>query len=286
MSTTEEQPTIATTVAEAVERGVAALDVEPIGENGIAIRLPEGYDVRVFDRRDWLDIGEYVQAQIRLVGVDSLARYCAEHQDESSRCYVRDVYGRGVEVLQKDTDFAKVVIDDNPAGNVVGRCAHVAVLVLRPTAAARRWGAALAAGPLAQRQFLSLVEDGIGEIGSPDGAELRELISNLYSTSTASVSEIVSTGGQGRIVLDEQVTLRTGKSAEVEFPERMTLVLQPFAGLPDTVQFDVKISPRVGQGKVTFELSAPSLDDVLAKALGDIAGEISERTGMNPHWTP
>ena len=274
------------TLTEAIEHAVAAQKAEPIGDHGLLVRMPGNYRLEQIDARVFEDMPRRIEHRQPLVGCDSLARYVEwHHTSGETRAYLRDVYGRGLEMLTKDTDLCTIVLDDNTAGGEPNKRAHRAVLVLRPTAASRRWGAALSA-PLSQERFLSLIVDGIGEIASPDGAVLRQLVSNLHAIRSAEIQSIIRTGGQGEIQLKENVQLSAGAGNRVEFPEEMQIVLQPFAGHPDQVDLPVKITPVVSGNAVHFDLDAPALDDGLARLVGDIAGEIAESTGLTPLWTP
>lgn len=140
--------------------------------------------------------------------------------------------------------------------------------------------------PIDQEAFLDLVDDGIGEIASPDGAQLRDLISDLHAIRNAEVKSVIRTGGEGAIQINENVTLHAGTGDKVTFPERMTIVLRPFASIVSTIALDLRITPKVRDGHVSFTLSCPTLDDKLAEVLGDVAADIAERTGLNPHWQP
>jgi hypothetical protein len=274
------------TVDEAIGHAVAALDPIEVGDHNLLVRVPTGYSTALIDVRDSEDLARRVEHKQLLVGVDSLSRYVAQHQLADTRAYITDLYGSGTKALCHDSHAVEVVIDDHHAGNTPDARTHRAVLVLRPAAAARRWGRALTPGSmLSQEQFLDLVVDGIGEIVTPDGARLRDLASDLHAIRTAEVSSVIRTGGQGSIQLAENVRLSAGTGDKVEFPERITIRFNPFAGIPAAVTLDVQIRPTVQSNHVAFSLHAPTLEDELAAVLGEIAAEIVERTGLLPYWT-
>lgn len=273
------------TVDEAIGHAVAALDAVEVGDHHLLVKVPTGYSTHLLDARDSEDLPRRVNHVQLLVGVDSLARYVAQHQLADTRAYIVDLYGSGTKALTADCRAVEVVIDDHHTGNQPDARTHRAVLVLRPTAAARRWGAALGGRSLSQEQFLELVVDGIGEIVTPDGARLRELASDLHAIRTAEVQSVIRTGGQGSIQLAENVRLSAGTGDKVEFPERITIRVNPFAGVPASMTLEVQVRPSVQSNHVAFSLHAPALEDELASVLGEIAAEIVERTGLTPLWT-
>jgi len=276
-------------IQEAIENGLAAGDPRLVGDFGLAFLKPEGYEVETLDVRSFEDeprLASFRSGTLKFVGVDSLARYVGRYQTANSVAYIRDVYGRGVSMLTTDTDAATVIIDDHPGvlgtdppedAQAVGRRAHTAALVLRPTAAAKRWGGAFGKA-IGQEEFLDLVVDGIGEIAAPDGAQLRDLVSDLHSIRQAEVKSVIRTGGEGAIQINENVKLHAGVGDKVTFPETMTLVLQPFASIGSTVKLEVRITPKVRVNIVEFTLTCPTLDDQLAHVLGDVAADLVDRT--------
>lgn len=87
--------------------------------------------------------------------------------------------GWTVDTLAVDTKLIVVVLDDHLAHpTAANHRTHRAELVLRPTAAARRWAKVLGEGQiLTQEQMLDLIDDGIREIADPDGAVLLWVVS-------------------------------------------------------------------------------------------------------------
>lgn len=284
----------------AVDNGLAGAAPTEVGDHGLAVVVPAGYNVETLDTRQFDDeprLPSFPTQTHQFVGVRSLAAYVGRYQNPATLAYVTDVYGKGPTMLTGDTQVATVVIDDHPATNLdddgvlavnasVGRRAHTAKLVLRPTAAAKRWGNALGAPRLSQEQFLDLVVDGLGEIADPDGAVLRDLIQNLNALRSTEVTSVMRSGGQGEIVLAENVKLTAGVGNTVPFPEQMTIVLQPFAGVADTVTLKLRIKPSVGDSHVVFALSCGELDDAIARVVGSVADDLTDQTGLTAHWTP
>lgn len=279
----------------AIRNGLTATVEVPVGDHGLAFRKPNG-DVEIIDVRQFEDeprLPSFITEQAKLVSVDSLARYIARYRnDVTTVANITDPYGKGLGMLTSDTDVAWVTLDDHPLpgddddAQVVGRKAHTATLVLRPTEPAKRWGSALHAAHLSQEAFLDLIVDGITEIADPDGAVLRDLVADLHAIRTSEVQSVVRTGGEGSIELKENVKLHAGPGNRVTFPEQMTVTFTPFVGLSTPVVLTVRIKPTVGDTKVRFTLSCAHLDDAIAKVIGDLAAAIVEHTGLNPLWRP
>ena len=275
-------------VAEAVRNAVAAVEPRPVGQHGVAFLVPPGWQHKIEDEREHSpeQLPEYRDLTLSFVGVRSLAAYVNRYASPDTLGYIVDVNGKGTAPLLGDLEAAFYVLDDIPApeGSTARRC-HRAELILRPTAAARRWGAALGK-PLSQEQMLDLVVEGITEIAAPPGAELRDLISDLHAIRTTSAKSVIRTSGQLAVEVADNVTLHAGPGNRVEVPEKLTLVLAPFAGIGSTLQVDVLIKPKVTGESVTFVLTAPTLDERIASIIGEIAGHLTEATGLEPMWVP
>ena len=156
--------------------------------------------------------------------------YVNRYKTDATLGYVRDLNGRGATALTSDVEIANYVLDDHPADDAAtGFREHIATLVLRPTAAARRWGSALAAKMIDQERLLDLVVDGIAEIAEPDGATLRDLVSDLHAIRTSSARSVLRTGGQATVEVADNVSLHSGTGTKVTIPEQITIVFTPYA---------------------------------------------------------
>lgn len=275
-------------VAQSVENAVAAVGPRPVGEHGLAFLVPPSWAFRVEDTRTLsaATLPEYRSLTTAFVGVRSLAAYVNRYATADTLGYIVDVNGKGTEPLLADLKVAHYVLDDIPAADAAtARRAHRADLIIRPTAAARRWGNALGK-PLTQEAMLDLIVEGITEIAAPPGAELRDLISDLHAIRTTSAKSVYRTSGQLAVEVADNVTLHAGPGNRVEVPEKITLVIAPFAGISSTLQVDVLIKPKVTGDAVTFVLTAPKLDERIAEIIGEIAAHLTEATGLEPMWIP
>lgn len=271
-------------VRDATAASIAALDPKPIGDDGLAVVIPTGYKLDVVKSSAFEDLPRWRAGRFAFSTVDSFARYTDRYKAPASLLYVRDPYGRSDSMLRQSTTIAEFVLDDHPANGVDHR-QHVAELVLKPTAAAGRWGRALD-GRLGQEGLLELVVDGAVEIVEPDAASLRELVGDLHAIRNTEVTSVVRTGGTGSIVVADNVKLHAGQGKEVDFPEQITIALAPFAGVSYTITGPLRVKAAVDGQRVKFELAAPWLDDQLARVVSDLAGDLESATGISPLWQP
>lgn len=275
-------------VAAAIEAGIAAAEPQQVGEHGLAFLVPEGFTLNIQDERAFEDepLPLYLQGDFKFAAVRSFAAYITRHADENTLGFINDLNGQGPAVLTKDVAIARYVLDDNPVGGTARR-KHIAVLVLRPTTAARRWGAALCATSLSQEQLLDLVVEGIGEIAEPDGATLRDLISDLHAIRTTAARSVIRTGGQATVEVSDNVSLHAGTGNTVTIPEKIQVYIEAvFSGVTSPVKLDVTVKPIVRDEKVSFVLSAPALDDEITRVVQELAGDLHEATSIDPLWVP
>lgn len=271
-------------VATAIENGILAQEPIQVGDHTLAQPLPAGWQLHTIDQRDSEDYPRQRVGEFPFVLIRSLGQYVDRYKTDDTLGYLKDVNGVGPKILVEDLRLARYVLDDFPTDSTANRV-HVAQLVLRPTAQARRWGNALL-HIQNQEQMLDLIDDGIGEIAKPAAADLRELIADLHAIRTTEAQSVIRTGGKASITVADNVDLHGGKGTEIAVPEKMTILFQPFASTADTIVLDVKIKPIISdRGKVSFFLSAPALDSVMTKLVGDIAAELAEATGIDPFWT-
>jgi hypothetical protein len=280
-------------VEQAVANGIAAAEPMTIGDHGVAHLVPPGYQLTVLDTRGHEDRPRWPEGTFTFVNIESWHAYTARHRSVDTLDYARDLTASGLQALSNDTVFVTTVLDDHrptvipdlqivAAEATVGRRKHVAQLVLRPTPEARRWAKALTTARLSQEHMLDLIDDGIGQIASPDGATLRDLVADLHAIRTTEVQSVVRTGGEAQITTADLVQLRAGKGNTLTIPEQMQVVLTPWFASPGPMFVTVKIKPRIENGKVSFELVASDLDRVVGDAVRSVTDGIEPRL----FWTP
>ncbi|MEK9646088.1 MAG: DUF2303 family protein [Alphaproteobacteria bacterium] len=266
-------------VAEAVANGIIAAEPVELGDHGLAMALPPGFNMQTFDVRQWEQRPRQITHTVKLTSIESFATYFQAHADSGfTRLYAIDESARDL-TLKADRKVAMAVFDDH-GGAIederfprVGLRQHVAELVLRPTVPALRWADVLSVEgvTLTQEGLLNLIDDGIGEIAEPDAAVLRDLVADLHAVRTTGVQSIRRTGGDAAVTLTENVALRAGVGSQLTVPEQLTVSLVPWT-IPTCgrIYARVKIRPALRDKAITFHLSSAEAPSAIA----------AERAGM------
>lgn len=271
-------------IAEAVQNGIMATEPIPVGDHGMLVAVPTGWDVRTVDVRTHEDLPRQRAGRFEFVDVPSLTEYVGRYDSPDAV-----VYGKAVDdesalnSLRTDSELLRVVLDEHPTGGV-GHRAHTGVLVLRPTPGARRWAKALT-NALTQEQFLDLIDDGITEIADPPGAVLRDLISDLHAIRSSSVKSVIRTGGEASLEVADNVGLKAGSGTKVNVPEHLMLVIRPWTLSTTEIAVKVKIKPRINDSRVSFLLTAPDLEQLVTEAAAQIATTAQEALARPILWT-
>lgn len=266
-------------VAEAVANGIIAAEPVELGDHGLAMALPPGFNMQTFDVRQWEQRPRQITHTVKLTSIESFATYFQAHAVSGfTRLYAIDESARDL-TLKADRKVAMAVFDDH-GGAIederfprVGLRQHVAELVLRPTVPALRWADVLSVEgvTLTQEGLLNLIDDGIGEIAEPDAAVLRDLVADLHAVRTTGVQSIRRTGGDAAVTLTENVALRAGVGSRLTVPEQLTVSLVPWT-IPTCgrIYARVKIRPALRDKAITFHLSSAEAPSAIA----------AERAGM------
>ena len=273
-------------VDNAVRAAAAAAEPRKVGDFGLSILVPNGYqtldiDVRQFELHPRERAGTFA-----FVDTGSFARYVNRYRDDASTLvYAIDVGADPAGLLDRGHTAFVAVIDDYPV-NATSARSHRALLELKPTVAARRWGQVLTGRAIDQEQLLDLVVEGAAEIVEPDAAVLRDLASNLHAIRSVEVESVIRTGGEGTIAVAENVKLRAGTARTVTFPEDLSVAFSPFMRADDVVEFDIRVKAGVRDKHVMFALTAPGLAAELLDVIDSLAIDVRAATDVEPLWRP
>jgi uncharacterized protein YfdQ (DUF2303 family) len=211
----------------------------------------------------------------------SLAQYLNEHRED------------GTTVYADEEDFTvTAVINDHGTENP-GHRDHRATLSLVQTPACVRWVGAHAK-MLSQVDFAQLIEDGLYEIVSPDGATVLEIAQSMQASMGSEFrSANRLTDGQVRFQYTETIDAKAGAAGDLTIPEIITLQFAPFNGsAPITIE--ARLRYRMQGGKLTLGLwlirhveairAAFGAElDALQAATADVADD-SDREGLVALW--
>lgn len=276
-----------TLIGEAIASSVHGMAPAPIGDRSVAITTPPGYQVHTIDVTQHEERPRHKEGEFRFIEPPSWAAYLRRHEQTGTTVYAHDCSDLGPRALMTDVVAVTAVLDDHPPATetpATGRRRHKALLVLRPTPEAKRW-ASVIGNVLNQEGFLDLIDDGIGEILHPDGADLRDVISNLHAVRSASITSVRRTGGDAEIVMGENVELRGGTVNRITVPETLRVVFLPWLASPRPVQVMVKIKPQVSGHAVAFRLEAPDITRQIAQALREVVADADDLVDPTMLWT-
>lgn len=199
----------------------------------------------------------------------SLVTYAKPLLTPSARLYV----------IPDEMAMAVVLNDDTPLA--AGWRDHVATMRLTPTPGWVRWRGANRK-LLSQVEFAELIEDGLGEIVDPDGADLLELAQTFHATSSAAFR-----GGQrlkdGAVsfTYTEDVSAVGGAQGQLAIPDRITLSLTPFYGA-DPRRVSARFRFRLNGGKLALGFIVDGLEEMLRGVVDQVAADVAAALELQP----
>jgi len=267
-------------------------EIEAAYESGLAQQLFEVDGYRVAIVRDG-----YEPHVIDTSALDERLRWAkgnAVLADEGSFiAYLRRFWRDDESVVFVGTDSKLNAIFDYHLSQVAiapgmvqgGRSDFRASFAPRFTPAWSAWRAA-SGKSLDQIELLEFIEERIGEIASPDGAELREIIQFFkVHNELGFVSGKNLTNGTVNFQWAEEATATAGSAGELTVPTEFRVALQPFRDLPDDRKmFTAQLRWRIQRPKVTFSfhLRNEELDDYVEALNEERRLRISAALGPDP----
>lgn len=175
-----------------------------------------------------------------------------------------------------------VLNDDSPDGAVPGWRDSRAQLQLRTTPAWDRWAAHNGAIG-SQEDFAGLIEEGLGEIVSPDGSTLLEIAQTMQGTTSATWRSAARLhNGQVQVAYIEEVEAHAGAQGELTIPQEFELALIPFEG-SDAFRVLARLRYRLAKGKLSIGYQLDRPQEILLQAVRDVTQAISDMTDL-PVW--
>lgn len=236
----------------------------------VVAAVPPGWDLRSVDVDRTLPYPRRRSGTVTLITVTSLIDFLKRHADDAACCYVDPQSLRFVAVLNDHYEEA-------------GWRDHRAVLQLEATPAWLRWSGANRT-MLDQEAFAELVEDGLAEIVTPDGADVLELAQSMHATTAAKFrSDRRLANGRVQLEYVEEVDARAGADGSMVIPSEIVLAVSPFAG-SEPVEVRARLRYRLHGGKLTLGIVLNQPEQVVWTALEHEAERVSTETGVLVVW--
>jgi len=251
-------------IAEALEWAqsltLAAADISEIDGVRVAV-LADGdgaWSTEIIDTEQYRDHPRRKKGTVVVRDVPSFIEYVLRHRSEATVAWA-DTEG-GIRCVLNDHEPTDVDLDGVDAGRA-GWGDHVVTLKRKRTRGFAAWMDHNEKW-LAQQQFAEFLEQRLGEIHEPAGADLLE-VAQFFQAHTAItvVSARKLSNGQVQMQYTEEIKESGGVNGDTKVPTEFTLVLRPYMdsepreeGQVDTDQFvtSARLYYRLAQGKVTF----------------------------------
>jgi uncharacterized protein YfdQ (DUF2303 family) len=235
-----------------------------------AIVVPAGAQLQVIDPARFdalLDHPRRTSGVVRPATLAALIGYVSFHDGGAeTSVWVNDESGQVVAVL-----------NDHAGGgeNEPGWGDHRAEFTPRKTPEWIRWTRADGQW-LEQEAFAELLEDGLGEIAIPEGAELLEVAQTMSGhTDVQWQSAIRLSSGAIKAEYVEEISAKAGQKGDLEVPTEFTLVLAPFYG-EEVVQLNARLRWRLRAGKLTLSFRLDNPHRALDEAIHRMAARLGE----------
>lgn len=120
-----------------------------------------------------------------------------------------------------------------------------------------------------QVQFAEFIEDNLGDIAAPAGAELLEIAQYLSATRSVDFKSAVRlSSGQIQFQNIESIDAKVG-AGQTAVPETITLGIAPVFGLPP-FKIDVRFRYRIVDGKLQLGVKLQRVEDIMAAVVNDM----------------
>lgn len=243
---------------------LAAAEPTEIAPHVLSTLVPDGYQLVETDLERYQDAPRRRIAKVTLDTTESLVQYLARHGNEATALYA-----------DPSRLSVQAVIDDD-----VHR-GHSATLILKRTIECARWFGAHSKY-MDQEAFAQLVEDGLGEIARPAGADLLELAQSMHASSSASFrSGLRLQDGRVQFSYVEEIDARAGADGQMTIPATITLVFAPFEGASD-MQIEARLRYRIGGGKLTLGVWLIDGEQAIRTAFDDEIDRIDSSSSFRP----
>lgn len=253
-----------TDVGAAFEAGAASATPIPVlhvSDQDLFVMAPKGWQPVRLDVDDVRANPRWAVAHPTFDDQGSFAAYCARYWEEGASL----IFATRAGAMRAIFDYH----ESESAGGTPGRGDHTARFTPRFT---RSWNAWTGADDvdMSQSEFLQFLEERIGDIASPDGAELQEVIRFFTVKSAVGFSSAQNlTNGTVQLTWTEDAEAGGGAGGQQQVPTGFTVMLKPFMDRPETFAAQVRLRWRLSKPRVTFRF-------ILPEAVSDFVDEVNE----------
>lgn len=193
--------------------------------------------------------------------VGALVEYVTEFKGAKSSVWVHPTEGKVIAIL-----------DDNAPGEA-GWGRHRAELSLITTPEWEFWVEDTGT-LLEQQQFAEKIEDGLGDIETPDGAEMLEIVQSIQTKTDVQFRSKIDLGsGEVRFAYDEDQAATAGKAGTLAIPAEFTLAIAPFVG-EDPFRITARFRYRATGGNLRLGYKLERTDEAIRTVLDGIADRL------------
>ena len=239
-------------VQAAVEAGRRQVALIQIDDDLKVIVRPSDSTDDVYDLEPYAAHPRRAKGNATFRRVDDFAEYVRRHETPDTVVFADQVGGMRAVFNHHDS-----------LGSPAGWRDFTATLSRERTKAWDAWMKA-ATSPMNQLAFANFLEERLGEIAEPAGADLLDAAEHFRAHTIISFrSQNKLSNGQRQVEYIEQVEGGAESQGKVNLPERLTVVLQPFR---DSAPFQVeaRLRWRIQDRQVVFSiLFDDTLDDAL-----------------------
>lgn len=159
---------------------------------------------------------------------------------------------------------------------------HAVAFDLQPTPEWLRWSGA-ANKSMAQTEFAEFLEDNVGDVIRPSGAELLEVALTLQAAKSVNFRSAVRlANGQHQLGYQETINATAGATGSMEIPERFALRFPLFEG-GAPVEMVARLRYRITDGRLTFSYRLDNAERTVRDQWQTIREGIEKACGRPVH---
>lgn len=246
-------------VIDAARLGVAATKIETVGTKAHYM-LPniDGANIEIVDLETGLPAPVRKRGTVQVFDAASFNALLTANEGGNATIYVN-----------RDVDAPAIVAVMNGNGDTGPGWGDFRVEILfRFTSQWKKWKA-IDGKMMAQLAFAEFIEDNLGDVVSPVGAEMLEIAQYLSATRSVDFkSGIRLSDGTIQLTNIESTDAKVG-AGQKAVPETISLGIAPVFGLPP-FKIDARFRYRIEGGKLQLGIKLQRIEDIMAEVVNDM----------------